>query len=82
MSRKDKGDDMKANLMPLKGEAARNFEKFASSNKKPKTRKTSKAKRERIIAFFNSVKKMNQIINDYAYLEVLHKFTYARNKYI
>ena len=43
--------------MPLKGEAARNFEKFASSNKKPKTRKTSKARRERIIAFLILLKK-------------------------
>ena len=55
--RKDKGDNMKAILMPLKGEAARNFEKFVSSNEKPKTRKTSKAKRAKIIAFINSVDK-------------------------
>ena len=48
---------MKAILMPLKGEAARNFEKFVSSNEKPKTRKTSKAKRAKIIAFINSVDK-------------------------
>lgn len=57
MSRKDKGDDMKAILMPLKGEAARNFEKFASSNKKPKTRKTSKAGVKESLLFLILLKK-------------------------
>ena len=43
--------------MPLKGDTARKFEKFVSSSEKPKTRKTSKTKRQKIIAFINSVDK-------------------------
>lgn len=49
------GDTMKAILMPLKGEAARSFDKVVSSHKRPKVRKTTKAKRAKIIAFINSV---------------------------